>query len=198
MHCNQIYCYRNTRKKSCSVGTIEEEKARESCGCSAATGRAKWIILHTHTGRVRHGLVGVGGKRLSIFGVTGKTPPLHPHLWLPFQFFLLFFFFFFYWNITLESAALWTSYPRRRLLQNVKCQRECWPVFVGRRQMSGCVARAAIAAVAATSQLAARHPAATSPPAAGTEKAAVACHLQLSSIICPDQANNLEPNAPLH
>lgn len=95
MHCNQIYCYRNTRKKSCSVGTIEEEKARESCGCSAATGRAKWIILHTHTGRVRHGLVGVGGKRLSIFGVTGKTPPLHPHLWLPFQFFLLFFFFFF-------------------------------------------------------------------------------------------------------
>lgn len=110
MHCNQIYCYRNTRKKSCSVGTIEEEKARESCGCSAATGRAKWIILHTHTGRVRHGLVGVGGKRLSIFGVTGKTPPLHPHLWLPFQFFLLFFFFFFIIEI-LPSSRLHFELP---------------------------------------------------------------------------------------
>lgn len=94
MHCNQIYCYRNTRKKSCSVGTIEEEKARESCGCSAATGRAKWIILHTHTGRVRHGLVGVGGKRLSIFGVTGKTPHCIRICGFHFNFSPLFLFFF--------------------------------------------------------------------------------------------------------
>jgi len=62
-----------------------------------------------------------------------------------------------------------------------------WPVFVGRRQMSGCVARAAATAVAAaTSQVAATP--ATSPTAAAaapaSEKAAVACHLQLSSIIC--------------
>ncbi|XP_039149205.1 uncharacterized protein LOC27208766 [Drosophila simulans] len=37
------------------------------------------------------------------------------------------------------------------------------------------------------------HPAATSPPAAGTEKAAVACHLQLSSIICQTKPTTRSP-----
>jgi len=60
-----------------------------------------------------------------------------------------------------------------------------WPVFVGRRQMSGCVARAAATAVAAaTSQVAATPATSPTAAAAASEKAAVACHLQLSSIIC--------------
>jgi len=67
----------------------------DSSGCSAATGtgRAKWIILHTKLDEDEKGfrMVVVGKEAKHFWGHRMKTPPRHPHLWLPFQSFIRFF-----------------------------------------------------------------------------------------------------------